>query len=109
MEIEEIEFEELKEKLDAGKLQLIDVMPAEYFKKQHIAGAKNIPLIELRERLGEIKKDKEKEIVLYCKDYGCGSSKTGAKILSQLGFENVKKYSGGLKDWAEKGGAVKSS
>ena len=102
--VEEISFEELKTKLAGKEVQLVDVMPAEFFKKQHIKGAINIPLIDLRERAGEL--DKEKETVLHCKDYACQSSGTGAKILEQLGFENIKKYSGGLKDWQENNGEV---
>ena len=106
MDAEEISLEELKEKLEKGKVQLIDVMPAEFFKQQHIKGAKNIPLIELREHLEEL--DKEKETVLYCKDYACHSSRTGVKILKQAGFEKVKKFPGGLKAWQEAGLEVES-
>ena len=106
MESEEITLEELKEKIAKKEAQLVDVMPAEFFNAQHIKGAVNIPLIELRQHLKEL--DKEKEIVLYCKDYACQSSGTGVKILKQLGFENVKKFVGGLKRWEEAGLEIES-
>ena len=102
--VEEISLEELKEKLAKQEVQLVDVMAEDFFNHQHIKGAVNIPLIELRERLDEL--DKGKEIVLYCKDYACQSSGTAGKILEQLGFENVKKYPGGVKEWMENKGEV---
>lgn len=58
----------------------------------HIPGSHHIPLGQLRERLGEL--DREKQIVVYC---AIGvRSYNAARILSQNGFENVKVLEGGI-------------
>lgn len=58
----------------------------------HIPGSYNIPLGQLRKRLGEL--DREKQIVVYC---AIGvRSYNAARILSQNGFENVKVLEGGI-------------
>lgn len=62
---------------------LVDVRTAEEFKSGHLDGSINIPVDELRERLGEL--DRNKTIVIYCR-VGL-SGYIADRILSQNGYK----------------------
>jgi rhodanese-related sulfurtransferase len=48
--------------------QLVEVLPASDYEKEHIAGAINIPLKELDERaLRQL--ERERPVIVYCNDY----------------------------------------
>ncbi|AZV57826.1 CoA-disulfide reductase [Clostridium sp. AWRP] len=71
---------------------LLDVRSDIEFNNGHIEGALNIPVDNLRERLGEL--DKNKEIIEYCQVGLRGY--IASRILSQNGFK-VKNITGGYK------------
>jgi rhodanese-related sulfurtransferase len=71
---------------------LLDVRTVSEFEKGHIEGALNIPVDSLRERIGEL--DKDKEIIEYCQVGLRGY--IAARILNQNGFK-VKNMTGGFK------------
>lgn len=71
---------------------LLDVRSGIEFSNGHIEGAVNIPVDNLRERLGEL--DKNKEIIEYCQVGLRGY--VASRILSQNGFK-VKNITGGYK------------
>jgi len=81
--------------IDMSKSVLIDVRtPAEY-DLGTIEGAVNIPLDELRNRLGEIPTDKD--IYFFCQAGLRGY--IAYRILVQKGFKNVRNLSGGYKTY----------
>lgn len=86
----------VKEKIDAGEnFVLLDVRSPSEFKKARIGGSVNIPLGTLRERHGELPRDKE--IVTYC-----GSSLRAyeaALILRAAGFDRVRVLDGSIGMW----------
>jgi NADPH-dependent 2,4-dienoyl-CoA reductase/sulfur reductase-like enzyme/rhodanese-related sulfurtransferase len=84
-EIENIESSDL----------LIDVRRKDEFDAGKIAGAINIPVDEIRNRLGEIAKDKN--IFIYCEAGLRGY--LAQRILRQNGFNNVVNLSGGYHTW----------
>ncbi|MBE5965798.1 MAG: CoA-disulfide reductase [Lachnospiraceae bacterium] len=86
-----ITWKELQEKGKADYL-LLDVRSEIEFNNGHIKGAVNIPLDSLRERLGEL--EKEKEIVVYCQVGLRGYY--ADRILSQNGYR-VQNVTGGYK------------
>ena len=62
-----IDRDEVQRLLDAGA-QLVEVLPAEEYDEQHIAGAINLPLKELdRERARQL--DRSRPVIVYCHDY----------------------------------------
>lgn len=63
--LEPIPVEELRRRMDAGDVTLIDVRPADEFAAGHLPGALSIPLPELSGRLREL--PRRKEIVAYCR------------------------------------------
>ena len=69
---------------------LVDVRDPDEFDEGHIPGAVNLPLNELRARLGELPRDRE--LWLYCRVGQRGYY--AARILMQHGFK-VKNLSGG--------------
>jgi len=74
---------------------LIDVRSADEFKNGNIAGAINIPVDEIRDRLHEIPKDKQ--VFIYCEAGLRGY--LAQRILLQNGFESVSNLSGGYFLW----------
>jgi len=77
---------------------LIDVRTPEEFNSGHIAGAINIPVQELSERLSEVPDDKE--IVVYCRSGN--RSATASDILTNGGYEGVYDM-GGIIAWQQAG------
>ena len=75
---------------------LLDVRTAAEFSFGSIAGAVNIPLDELRERIAEIPTDKE--IIVFCAVGLRGY--LALKILSTRGFKNIRNLSGGYKTYS---------
>ena len=73
---------------------LIDVRTPEEYGQGHIAGARNIPVDELRERLNEIAKNRR--VVVYCQVGQRGYLAT--RMLIQNGY-NASNLSGGFKTY----------
>ncbi len=84
------------DRLDKDNTILLDISTPTEYDTGHIEGAISIPLEELRNRAGEL--DKEKEIIIYChvgqRGYIAG------RILKQKGFK-VKSLSGGYKSYIQ--------
>ena len=69
------------------------------YQAKHIPGSMNLSNpAESMEIL-----DPSDEIVVYCSNESCVSSIAAYKMLKDMGFENVRRYSGGLHDWEEAG------
>jgi rhodanese-related sulfurtransferase len=82
------------ESLHHNGYTLLDVRQPDEFHEGHIPGASNIPLPELRQRLGEL--ERGKEIRLYCAAGQRGYY--ASRLLSQHGF-SVSNFSGGYKTY----------
>jgi rhodanese-related sulfurtransferase len=63
-----IDHEELHRLVAEESAQLVEVLPAQEFSEEHIAGAINIPLKELDER-GPRELERERPVIVYCNDY----------------------------------------
>lgn len=74
---------------------LIDVRTPEEYELGFIKGAVNIPIDELRSRIGEIPRDKN--VLIYCQ-VGLRAY-VATRILRQKGFNSVKNLSGGYKTY----------
>jgi rhodanese-related sulfurtransferase/DNA-binding transcriptional ArsR family regulator len=82
--LEPIPPQELRRRLDAGDVTLIDVRPADEFAAGHIPGALSMPVAELANRLPEL--PKRKEIVAYCRGPYCVFAVTAIELLRQRGY-----------------------
>ena len=96
-----ISKEELKEKMEAKRVVVVDVLSGDSYANKHIKGSRSIPLEELQSE-GWKRLDKDSEIVTYCAGYACSLSKKAAGFLKGKGFK-AKAYEGGIKEWSESG------
>jgi adenylyltransferase/sulfurtransferase len=92
--IKEISVQELKERLDKGAVELIDVREDYEYEIANLGG-KLIPLNKVLSRSNEIPKDKE--VVMMCKMGG--RSKKAIELLQKEGFENLVNLKGGITAW----------
>ena len=76
---------------------LLDIRDSKDYSSGHIAGAVSMPVSSIDARIGELESQKDKPVVLVCK-MGQHASATGRK-LKALGFENVRRLSGGMSEW----------
>ena len=80
---------------------VIDVRDAAEVAQGKILGARAVPLAQLAERGPELRKNKEKPIIVYC---GRGNqSQQAAAILRKQGYANVLNLSGGFAAWLQAG------
>ncbi len=80
------EYERIGEMVQDGELRLVDVRtPAEY-QQNGVAGAVNIPLHELSQRVDELG-DREETLLLYCRSGN--RSGQARRFLEGEGFEQV--------------------
>lgn len=78
--------------------QLIDVRTPQEFASGHIAGAINIPVEEIGQRLGEV--SKETPVVVYCRSGN--RSAQAAQILASAGYTGIYDL-GGVIAWQQAG------
>jgi len=79
--------------------QLLEVLPADNYRQEHLPGAVNIPLPELTREKAEAQLDPERPVVVYCFDTECDLSSRGAAMLSAYGFAEVYDYTGSKVAW----------
>ncbi|HEX5575015.1 MAG TPA: metalloregulator ArsR/SmtB family transcription factor [Gemmatimonadales bacterium] len=82
--LEPIPPEELRRRLDAGDVTLIDVRPADEFAAGHIRGAVSMPVTELARRIHEL--PKRKEVVAYCRGQYCVFAVEAVALLRRRGL-----------------------
>lgn len=95
----------VKEVDNAAAMQLInhknalvlDVREESEFHSGHILGAKLIPLIKLKERIGELERFRDKPIVVVCRSGN--RSATATALLGNREFGQVYNLTGGMMAW----------
>ncbi|WP_291855201.1 rhodanese-like domain-containing protein [Marinilabilia sp.] len=98
--VKQISAEDLHEMVSGSdKFVLLDVRAPQEFEDEHIEGAINIPVADLRERHTELKK--EDSIVLLCSSGN--RSSLGVSILSQHGFNKLNNVAGGMTGYSAAG------
>ena len=88
---EEVDFYEKK-----GAI-IVDVRSPQEFDEWHINGAICIPKYEIKRKVENVLKDKNKTIVLYCSTGH--RSKEAQSILRKLGYKNVFNLYGGVEEY----------
>jgi len=98
----EIRRKDLKTLVAQGRAQLIEVLPASEYKKEHLPQAINIPLGNLTaEATKPLRKDMA--VIVYCADFQCDLSARAAWRLESMGFQEVYRYTPGKADWLAAG------
>jgi len=102
-----IPLEAAKQLFD-DKAVFIDAREDNEFKEGHIKGARNIPYKAFLESTNEQKMEmmkgieKERIIVSYCSSDSCEISIDNAYEMAKIGYNDVKIFVGGIKEWKNK-------
>lgn len=103
--LEPIDAAELRRRLRAGDVTLVDVRPATEFEAGHIAGAISIPVNELEKRLASL--PRRRPVVAYCRGPYCVLSVEAVVTLRRRGY-NALRLRDGLPDWKAAGLPVRT-
>jgi rhodanese-related sulfurtransferase/DNA-binding MarR family transcriptional regulator len=103
--LEPIPPDELRRRLNAGDVTLIDVRPEDEFAAAHIPGALSLPVAQLAGRLPEL--PKRKEIVAYCRGPYCVMAVTAVELLRRRGYR-ARRLIESIPAWRARGYAVDS-
>lgn len=85
--------------INRGNALVLDVRDQGEFAAGHIADAKHIPAAELESRIGELRKFKDKPIIVQCQS-GMRSAQACA-TLRRHEFSQVHNLQGGLNAWTQ--------
>jgi rhodanese-related sulfurtransferase len=99
-----IDFDTLRDKMSSNhrSLVLLNALEPSYIRRFQIPNSLNI--LQKEDILNLL--DKDDEIVVYCSDTACNESINLYYLLGQLGYRNVCRYPGGLREWHSKGEAL---
>ena len=98
--LEPVPANDLLERVRDGLVTVLDVRPPEEFAQGHVAGALNVPLDRLQERLKDLPPDRE--VVAYCRGPWCVLSFEAVARLREAGFE-ARRLQDGLPEWRRAG------
>lgn len=101
--LEPVTHRELRRLIRDGNVTVIDVRPAAEFAAGHIAGARSIPVEELKRRLREI--PKRREVIAYCRGPYCVFSVEAVTLLRNHGYR-ARRAEQGFPDWQAAGHPV---
>jgi hydroxyacylglutathione hydrolase len=94
-----IDIEEFKSLVGKDDVQVVDVRNTTEYSAGHVNGADHVFVGALSDNLDKISKDKQ--VVIHCQSGDRAA--IAYSVLRKNGFENIKNYSGGIKEWLEKG------
>src|ERR1043166_9023071 len=98
----EIRRKDVKTLVAQGRAQLVEVLPAAEYKREHLPQAVNIPLETMTsENTRSLRKDVA--VIVYCSDFECDLSARAAWRLESMGFQEVYRYTPGKADWLAAG------
>lgn len=83
--------------MNRAKTIVVDVRTPEEFATGHLRDAKNIPLADFPQRIGELDKSKGKTVIVVCQN-GARADKA-VRLLQAAGFEDVVSLDGGIAAW----------
>ncbi|MFN0290403.1 MBL fold metallo-hydrolase [Pedobacter helvus] len=95
-----IDLATFKTFLGKDDVQIVDVRGKTEYEAGHIEGAEHVFLGTLQDNLDKISKDKQ--VVIHCQSGDRAA--IAYSILRRNGFDEVKNFSGGMKEWLANGG-----
>jgi len=98
--LELVTRDELRRRLRAGDVVVLDVRPEREFRSGHIRGAVSLPVTELARRLREIPKDRA--VVAYCRGPYCVYADDAVRTLRRRGYRAAR-LEDGFPEWAAAG------
>jgi rhodanese-related sulfurtransferase len=98
--LEAVSRKELAARLRRGEVVVLDVRPEPEFRAGHIAGARSVPISELRRNLRALPKDAE--VVAYCRGPYCVYADDAVRELKRRGYR-AKRLEDGFPEWKQAG------
>ncbi|MGW6560727.1 ArsR/SmtB family transcription factor [Streptomyces hydrogenans] len=92
----ELTREELRARVAAGSVVVLDVRPVEEYLAGHIPGAVSIPVDELVSRVHEL--PEQTEIVVYCRGEYCVLAYDAVRMLTERGRQAIRLHDG-MVEW----------
>src|SRR5262245_49885679 len=98
----ELRRKDVKSLVQQGRAQLVEVLPAKEYRREHLPLAINIPLENLDSiTAAQIRKDHP--VIVDCADYQSDLSARAAWRLESMGYQEVYRYTAGKADWLAAG------
>jgi len=99
-DLQTVSREELRRRIEAGDVVVLDVRPDAEFNAGHIAGARSLPLGDIERRLQELPKGLD--IVAYCRGPYCVYADDAVRQLCRSG-RRAARLEDGYPEWARAG------
>lgn len=99
-DMEPVSRRELRQRMKAGTVAVVDVRPKEEFAMGHVPGAINIPPSELNRRLADL--PRSKEVVAYCRGPYCVFAFEAVAALRKAGYK-ARRLEDGMPHWRAEG------
>ena len=90
--------DDLRARLRAGDVVVLDVRPDAEFAAGHIRGAVSIPITDLKSRLGDIPDGAD--VVAYCRGPYCVYADEAVRVLTKKGIAAAR-LEDGFPEWVE--------
>jgi rhodanese-related sulfurtransferase len=106
MHMRTVDVEGLRDLLEKNPyIPLIDVLPVDTFKGQHVPGSACIPLADddFIAKVSEFVADKNGPLIVYCASCSCSEAATAAQRLEEAGYTAVYEFVGGVEEWRDAG------
>lgn len=101
--------DEVRARIDAGNVVVVEALPAMNYNDAHLPGALHMPHDQVDELAPRLLPDRSAEVIVYCASGPCQNSGIAARRLTELGYINVYDYEQGKQDWIEAGLPTESS
>ncbi len=98
--VDVIDRAELAARLERGEVLVLDVRPEAEYSAGHIAGARSVPIHELRRHLRAL--PKSSEVVAYCRGPYCVYADDAVRELNRRGF-HARRLVDGYPEWKRAG------
>lgn len=98
--LEAISRKELLSRIKEGLVTVLDVRPSEEYQSGHLPGAINLPIKDLKKRLGELPKGRE--VIAYCRGPYCVFAFEAVVVLRKKGFK-ARRLEEGYPEWKAEG------
>jgi len=98
--VDVVDRRELSDRLERGEVMVLDVRPAAEYRAGHIAGARSVPITELRRQLRALPEDVE--VVAYCRGHYCAYADDAVRELNRKGFR-ARRLIDGFPEWKRAG------
>ncbi len=97
-----VSLEAARSALESGRSLVVDIREPVEHAAGVAAGARLLPMSQLRQRLAEIPNDPARPVLLICNTQN-RSSRTLKALRETGGYTNVRYVEGGMSEWAKRG------